>query len=114
MDQNNKKLFVGNLDHSVTTDELKELFAQYGVVTDAIVLVDRFTGNSKGFGFVTFETVEMAEAAKAATNEMEHRGRKLNVSTARPPRPREDRGGFGGGNRGGAGRDFSRGPRRSY
>lgn len=101
MDQANK-LFVGSLDYSVTTDELRELFAQFGEVTDCIVLVDKFTGRSKGFGFVTFATAEQADAAVAAMNEADHKGRKLSVSKARPPKPREDRGGFGGG-RGGYG-----------
>lgn len=109
MDQNNK-LFVGSLDYSVTTEELKALFAQFGDVTDCIVLVDKFTGRSKGFGFVTFATAEQADAAVAALNEADHKGRKLSVSKARPPKPREDRGGFGGGGRsGGFGGGGSRG-----
>lgn len=110
MDQNNK-LFVGSLDYSVTTEELRELFSQFGEVTDCIVLVDKFTGRSKGFGFVTFATADQADAAVAALNGADHKGRKLSVSKARPPKPREDRGfgggrgGFGGGNRGGFNRD---------
>jgi RNA recognition motif-containing protein len=100
MDQQNK-LFVGSLDYSVTTDELRELFAQFGEVTDCIVLVDKMTGRSKGFGFVSFATAEQADAAIAAMNEFDHKGRKLNVSKARPPRPREERGFGGGGGRGG-------------
>ncbi|OGJ22510.1 MAG: hypothetical protein A2804_03075 [Candidatus Pacebacteria bacterium RIFCSPHIGHO2_01_FULL_46_10] len=115
MDQNNKKLFVGNLDYTVTSEDIKEFFSQFGTVTDAIVLTDKFSGRSKGFGFVTFETEDMATAAVNAANEMEFKGRKLNVSIAKPPKPREDRG-FGGGggyNRGGGagggGSKFSRG-----
>lgn len=99
----NNKLFVGNLNYAVTSDDLRELFSQYGNVIDCIVLSDKFSGRSKGFGFVTFETDDEAEAAKAELNEKEFQGRNLSVSTARPPRPREDRG-FGGGNRGGGSR----------
>jgi cold-inducible RNA-binding protein len=93
----NTKLYVGNLSYSVTTDELKQMFAQYGTVTDAIVLVDKFTGRSKGFGFVTFETAEQAQAAVDALNGTDQGGRKIVVSLARPMVPRENRGGFGGG-----------------
>jgi len=99
----NTKLYVGNLSYSVTTDDLKTMFAQFGSVTDAIVLVDKFSGRSKGFGFVTFETVEQAEAAVAGLNETDQGGRKIVVSFARPMVPRENRGGGGQGgyNRGG-------------
>ncbi|HZZ98663.1 MAG TPA: RNA-binding protein [Candidatus Saccharimonadia bacterium] len=101
----NTKLYVGNLSYSVTTDELKQMFAQYGTVTDAIVLVDKFTGRSKGFGFVTFETSEQAQAAVDALNGTDQGGRKIVVSLARPMVPRENRGGFGGGQGGDRGGD---------
>lgn len=102
MDQKNK-LFVGSLDFSVTSDELRQAFEQFGAITDAVVVIDKFTGRSRGFGFVTFETAEMAEAAARAMNDTELKGRKIVVSVARPQAPRENRGGgfsrggFGGG-----------------
>ncbi len=106
-DVNNAKLFVGNLSYAVTTEDLREVFSQFGEITDCIVLTDKFSGRSKGFGFVTFATVEEAEAAKEGLNEQEYQGRALKVSTAQPPRPREDRG-FGGNRRPGGG-GFNRG-----
>lgn len=102
-DVNNAKLFVGNLNYGVTTDDLRELFSQFGEIIDCIVLTDKFSGRSKGFGFVTFATVEEAEAAKEGLNEQDMQGRNLKVSTAQPPRPREDRGFGGGGDRRGGG-----------
>lgn len=99
---NGAKLFVGNLNYAVTTDDLRELFSQHGNVVDCIVLSDKFSGRSKGFGFVTFETADEAQAALEALNEQDFQGRNLAVSIARPPQPREDRGGFNrGGSRGG-------------
>lgn len=92
MDQNNK-LFVGNLDFSVTSEELRQAFEQFGTIVDAVVLTDKFSGRSRGFGFVTYETNEMAEAAKNAMNEFELKGRKIAVSIARPQQARENRGG---------------------
>lgn len=93
MDQRNK-LFVGSLDFSITSDELRQAFEQHGTVVEAVVVIDKFTGRSRGFGFVTFETAEMAEAAASAMNETELKGRKIVVSVARPQQPRENRGGF--------------------
>ena len=103
MDPKNK-LFVGSLDFSVTSDELKQAFAQFGAIVDAVVVMDKFTGRSRGFGFVTFETAEMADAAAAGMNGQPLKGRNIVVSVARPPAPRENRGGGGfqrGGDRGG-------------
>lgn len=108
---NNAKLFVGNLSYQVTTEDLRDLFSQHGNVVDCIVLTDKFSGRSKGFGFVTFESVEEAEAAKAALNEYEFDGRNLKVSTAQPPRPREDRG-FGSDRRSSGGYSNNRDDRR--
>ena len=110
MDQNNK-LFVGNLDFSVTSEELRQAFEQFGTIVDAVVLTDKFSGRSRGFGFVTFETAEMAEAAKNAMNETELKGRKIVVSVARPQAPRENRG--GGFSRGGSAGGFNRDRRPS-
>jgi RNA recognition motif-containing protein len=91
----NNKLYVGNLPWSVNNDSLKELFAQFGEVTEAVVISDRMTGRSKGFGFVTFATEEQAQAAIEGMHDKDIEGRKLVVNVARP---REERGprNFGG------------------
>jgi RNA recognition motif-containing protein len=96
------KLYVGNLPYSVTDSDLQEMFAQYGTVQSAQVIMDRDTGRSKGFGFVEMGTSEEGQAAIQALHDQEIQGRKLTVNEARP---REDRGprGGGGGGRGGYG-----------
>ncbi len=115
-----KKLYVGNLPFSVDDAKLKEIFASYGEIAEATLISDKFSGRSKGFGFVTFANDEDADKAVAEMNEKEVEGRKLTVNEARPMEerpPRKDfgnrdggRGGFGGnrdrgggGNRGGFG-----------
>ncbi|QQG44385.1 MAG: RNA-binding protein [Candidatus Roizmanbacteria bacterium] len=103
MDKN--KLFVGNLPWSVNTDSLKEMFAQFGEITDAVVITDRFSGRSKGFGFVTFTNEEDAQKAIAEMHDKEMDGRKIVVNTAKP---REERSG------GGHGGGFRRDNRRPY
>jgi len=85
---NKKKLYVGNLPYTVNSDELRKLFSEYGEIIDAIVIVDRATGRSKGFGFVEFATDEMADAAIKAMQDKEIEGRKMVVNVARPPRER--------------------------
>ena len=85
---NKKKLYVGNLPYTVNSDELRKLFSEYGEIIDAIVIVDRATGRSKGFGFVEFATDEMADAAIKAMQDKEIEGRKVVVNVARPPRER--------------------------
>ena len=82
------KLFIGNLSWGVDTDQLRELFSAYGVVTDAIVMTDRETGRSRGFGFVTFETEEEAAAAIEAMDGQDLDGRPVVVNVAKP---REER-----------------------
>jgi len=82
----NKKLFIGNLDWSVTKDDLVAMFSAAGTVVDAVVITDRQTGRSKGFGFVEFETDEMATKAIEMFNEKDLKGRNINVSEAKPPR----------------------------
>lgn len=84
----NKKLFVGNLPWSVNNDSLRDLFSQVGEVVEAMVITDRMSGRSKGFGFVTFATEEAAQAAIQQMNEKEVEGRKIIVNVARP---KEDR-----------------------
>lgn len=88
---NKNKLFVGSLPWAVDSNGLKELFAQYGEITEAVVITDRQTGRSKGFGFVTF--ANEADAQKALEmDRKEVEGRTIVVNVARP---REERGGGG-------------------
>ncbi len=98
------KLFVGNLSYNVTENDLQDLFAQHGAVLDVNLMLDRTTGRSRGFAFVTMSSKEEAEAAVRATNGTPLDGRNLTVNEARPreDRPREG-GGGGGGYRGGGG-----------
>jgi cold-inducible RNA-binding protein len=103
-----KKLFVGSLPYSVRDEELEEIFASYGKIISAKVIMDRETGRSKGFGFVEIEDDAQAEAAIKDLNGKDYNGRDLIVNEARPreDKPRRDFG--GGGNRGGNGGGFSR------
>lgn len=95
-----KKLFVGSLPYSATSDQLRELFEKFGTVTSADVIMDRHSGRSKGFGFVEFENDADADKAVAELNGKDYEGRALTVNEARP---KEDRpqGSFGGGGGGG-------------
>ena len=83
-----KKLYVGNLPWSVTNESLQEMFASFGEIVEAIVISDRMSGRSKGFGFVTFANDADAEKAVAEMNDKEMEGRKIVVNVARP---REER-----------------------
>lgn len=83
-----KKLYVGNLPYTVTDAQLKELFAGYGDVTEAQVIMDRRSGRSKGFGFVTFAEEAAAEKAVSEMDGKDLEGRALKVSEAKPPRER--------------------------
>lgn len=94
MDTNQSKLYVGNLPYSVTNDSLRDMFASFGDITDSVVIIDRDTRRSKGFGFVTFSDAAAANAAVEAMNGKDIEGRKLVVNVARPMAPRDDRGGF--------------------
>jgi cold-inducible RNA-binding protein len=71
-----KKLHVGNLNYNVNSSDLEKLFSQYGTVTSAMVIQDKFTGRSKGFGFVEMSTDAEAAAATQALNLFEHEGRR--------------------------------------
>lgn len=96
-----KKLYVGNLSYSVTSATLEQLFAQFGTVETAEVIMDRASGRSKGFGFVEMSSDQEAQAAIAGLDGQENDGRALKVNEAKP---RENRGGGGGGGgRGGYG-----------
>lgn len=88
------KLYVGNLSYGMTNSSLETLFAEFGAVRSAQVIMDRDTGRSKGFGFVEMSDDQSGQAAIAALNGKEVDGRSLTVNEARP---REDRGGGGGG-----------------
>ncbi len=88
------KLYVGNLTGDATENELQDLFAQHGPVTEVNLMQDRVTGKARGFGFVTMETKEAAAAAIQALNGKDFKGRALTVNEARP---RETQGGGGGG-----------------
>ncbi len=87
-----KKLYVGNLPWSLNNDSLKELFVPYGEVTEAIVITDKYSGRSKGFGFVTFVNEADAEKAIAEMANKDLEGRKIVVNVAKPreERPRTD------------------------
>ena len=92
-------IYVGNLSYSTTDDSLREAFGAHGQVASATVIKDKFSGESRGFGFVEMPNQEEAAAAINALNEQDLNGRTLKVSEARP---RED--GGRGGSRGGGGR----------
>lgn len=104
-----KKLYVGNLSPDIDKDTLVEWFSAHGTVQSAHIIMDRDTGQSKGYGFVEMAADEEAEAAKEALNGSEHSGNAIKVSDANPPKARpQGRGGRPGGGGGGGGR----GPRR--
>lgn len=95
-----KKLYVGGLPYSTTQDELKNEFSKAGAVSSAMVIMDKMTGRSKGFGFVEYESDEDAAKAIEMFNGQMFGGRSLTVNEARPLEarpPRRDGGGFGGG-----------------
>ena len=83
-----KKLFVGNIAWSASEDDLHNLFSQHGEVEDLIILKDRFTNRSKGFGFVTFANEDDATGAMDALNGYNLNGRDLVVNEAKPQQPR--------------------------
>jgi cold-inducible RNA-binding protein len=112
----NKKLYVGNLSYETTEDELQQLFSEVGSVVSATIITDRYSGRSKGFGFVEMETEQTAQEAIERLNNHEINQRGITVSEARPPREksfgegarrsgqsggrdRSPRGGGGGGRR---------------
>lgn len=84
-----KKLFVGNLSWGVDNAALEDAFAQFGAIDEAVVITDRATGRSKGFGFVTFSDDAAADTAVDEMNEKELDGRPVTVNEARPMQPRD-------------------------
>ncbi len=99
----NKKLYVGGLPYAVTEDRLQEIFSAHGTVESARVITDRFTGRSRGFGFVEMSNEEEAQTAIDSLNGTDLEGRSLTVNEARPQENRGD--GSGGGSGGGGDRD---------
>ncbi len=93
-----QKLYVGGLPYSVTDGQLEELFAEHGTVESARVIADKFTAQSRGFGFVEMSSGEEGQKAIDALNGTDLQGRTLTVNEARP---QERRSGFGNGGGGG-------------
>ena len=111
-------IYVGNLSWNLKDGDLANLFAQYGEVTSAKIITDKFTGRSKGFGFVEMANDEQAQAAIAALNGSAVDGRNVVVNESRPKpegeykkRPFNGGGGGGGFRRGGGGGGYNRGNR---
>lgn len=89
-----KRIYVGNLSYQTTQEDLQKLFEEFGSVVSATIITDKFSGRSKGFGFVEMSTDEEADAAIEKLNGQEVEGRKLTVNEARPMEaraPRNDR-----------------------
>jgi len=114
-------IYIGNLSFDTTEDEIQQAFSAFGQVATVNIIKDKFSGESRGFGFVEMPTKAEAEAAIAGLNGTELKGRTVTVNEARPRtegRPGGGRGGFGGGGRrggGGGGRGArSGGGRRPY
>lgn len=87
------KIYVGNLAYGVTGEELREIFSAHGEVADATVITDKFTGQSKGFGFVEMPSQSEAEAAIKELDGITLQGRNIKVNQARPKEDRPRRGG---------------------
>ncbi len=104
-------IFAAKLSFDTQSDDLREAFEAFGEVTSANVITDKFTGKSKGFGFVEMPNDDEARKAIADLNDSELDGRTIVVKKAEPREDRGDRGGSGGGgyNRGGGGGGYNRG-----
>ncbi len=105
-----KRIYVGGLPFKTTEEEMNALFATYGAVTSAKLITDKYSGQSRGFGFVEMPNDEEAIAAMEKLNGSDFGGRKLTINEARPMEARPRTGGFGGG-RDGGGRGGDRGGR---
>jgi len=104
-------IYVGNISRDASETDLREAFAAFGEITSVSIIKDKFTGESRGFGFVEMPNKAEGDAAIAGMNGKDLKGRNLTVNEARPrtDRPRTGGGGFGGGKgRGGSGGGFSR------
>lgn len=109
------KLYVGNLSFNTTENQLQDAFGAHGTVIEVHLVTDRETGRMRGFGFITMNTAEEAQAAIEAFNGKEMDGRELTVNVAKPREERGGgggggggRGGYGGGGGGGGGRGRDR------
>ncbi len=100
------KLFVGNLSFNTTEPQLRDAFSEFGAVNEINLMMDRETGRPRGFGFVTMNTSEEAQAAIAGLSGKSVDGRDLTVNIAKP---REERSGGGGGGGGGGRREYGGG-----
>ncbi len=95
------KLYVGNIANNVSEQDLNDLFVSFGAVASARIIKDKFSGESRGFGFVEMDDSQAANNAITELNGSEFKGQRIRVSEARPPQERT--GGFGGDRRGGSG-----------
>ena len=91
------RIYVGNLAYSVTDEDLREVFGEYGDLASAEVIKDKFSGQSKGFGFVDMPNNSEADAAIKALNDTPLKGRQMRVNQATPRTERPSRSGGGGG-----------------
>ena len=95
-------LYISNLSYNISDEDLRLLFADYGEITSAKVIMDRETGRSRGFGFVELSDDELAKKAIEELNQASYDGKVINITEARPREDRGDRGGRFNNNRGGA------------
>jgi RNA recognition motif-containing protein len=95
-------IYISNLSFDVNDSDLKELFEEYGQVSSAKVITDKFSGKSRGFGFVEMANDEEGRKAIEELNQAEYDGKTINVSVAKPREDRPERKPFGGGNSGGS------------
>jgi cold-inducible RNA-binding protein len=108
---NESRLFVGNLAYQTMDNDLQDLFSQAGVVTSVNVMLDKFTGKSRGFAFIEMGSTDEANKAVEMFHGKEFQGRQLTVNIARPREDRPPRSGGGGGGGGGGGYRGDRGDR---
>ena len=94
-------LYISNLSYNISDEDLRLLFADYGEITSAKVIMDRETGRSRGFGFVELSDDELAKKAIEELNQASYDGKVINITEARPREDRGDRGGRFNNNRGG-------------
>ena len=94
-------LYISNLSYNISDEDLRQLFADYGEITSAKVIMDRETGRSRGFGFVELSDDELAKKAIEELNQASYDGTVINITEARPREDRGDRGGRFNNNRGG-------------
>ncbi|MBS0349768.1 MAG: RNA-binding protein [Proteobacteria bacterium] len=95
------KIYVGNLSYRTVEDQLTQQFSKFGQISNTVIVMDRATNRSKGFGFITFDNENAAQQAVQEMNGKEIDGRTVKVSIAKPPKEREGGGAGGGGRPGG-------------